>query len=47
MMDCKRVAKLATTALILGSVVLALTACSGGSRVRKPAELVPVTNQFD
>ena len=47
MMDCKRVAKLATTTLILGSVVLALTACSGGSRVRKPAELVPVTNQFD
>lgn len=47
MMDCKRVAKLATTTLILGSVMLALTACSGGSRVRKPAELVPVTNQFD
>ncbi|MEY3224503.1 MAG: hypothetical protein RL565_693 [Pseudomonadota bacterium] len=47
MMDCKLVAKLATTTLILGSVVLALTACSGGSRVRKPAELVPVTNQFD
>lgn len=46
-MDCKRVAKLATTTLILGSVVLALTACSGSSRVRKPAELVPVTNQFD
>lgn len=47
MMDCKRVAKLVTTTLVLGSVVLALTACSGGSRVRKPAELVPVTNQFD
>ena len=47
MMDCKRVAKLASTVLILGSVVLALTACSGGSRVRKPAELVPVSNQFD
>jgi outer membrane protein assembly factor BamB len=47
MMDCKRVAKLASTTLILGSVVLALTACSGGSRVRKPAELVPVSNQFD
>lgn len=47
MMDCKRVAKLATTTFILGSVMLALTACSGGSRVRKPAELVPVTNQFD
>lgn len=47
MMDCKRVAKVATTVLILGSVVLALTACSGSSRVRKPAELVPVSNQFD
>jgi outer membrane protein assembly factor BamB len=47
MMDCKRVAKLASTTLVIGSVVLALTACSGGSRVRKPAELVPVSNQFD
>lgn len=47
MMDCKRVAKLASTVLVLGSVVVALTACSGNSRVRKPAELVPVTNQFD
>jgi outer membrane protein assembly factor BamB len=47
MVDYKRVAKLASTALILGSVVVALAACSGGSRVRKPAELVPVTNQFD
>ena len=47
MMDCKRVAKLASTALVLGSVVAALVACSGGSRVRKPAELVPVSNQFD
>jgi len=47
MMDCKRVAKLASTTLVLGSVVLALVACSGGSRVRKPAELVTVSNQFD
>ena len=47
MMDCKRVAKLASTALLLGSVVAALVACSGSSRVRKPAELVPVSNQFD
>ena len=35
------------TALVLGSLVIALTACSGGSRVRKPAELVTVSNQFD
>ncbi|HAT39275.1 outer membrane protein assembly factor BamB [Polynucleobacter necessarius] len=34
-------------ALVLGSLVLALMACSGSARVRKPAELVPVTNQFD
>jgi outer membrane protein assembly factor BamB len=34
-------------ALVLGSVVIALAACSGGSRVRKPAELVTVSNQFD
>jgi outer membrane protein assembly factor BamB len=47
MVDYKRVAKLASTALILGSAVVALAACSGGSRVRKPAELVPVSNQFD
>ncbi len=26
---------------------MALVACSGSSRVRKPAELTPVTNQFD
>jgi outer membrane protein assembly factor BamB len=47
MVDYKRVAKLASTVLILGSVVVGLTACSGSSRVRKPAELVPVSNQFD
>lgn len=47
MMDCKRVAKLASTALVLGSVVVALVACSGSSRVRKPAELVSVNNQFE
>ncbi|MES2585746.1 MAG: outer membrane protein assembly factor BamB [Pseudomonadota bacterium] len=47
MMDCKRVAKLSSSALVLGLVVAALTACSGGSRVRKPAELVPVSNQFE
>ncbi len=47
MMDCKRIAKLASTALVLGFVVAALVACSGSSRVRKPAELVPVSNQFD
>jgi outer membrane protein assembly factor BamB len=34
-------------ALALGAMVIALTSCSGNSRVRKPAELVTVTNQFD
>jgi outer membrane protein assembly factor BamB len=41
------IAKFATKALIIGSAIAALVACSGGARVRKPAELVPVTNQFD
>ena len=41
------IVKFATKALIIGSAIAALVACSGGARVRKPAELVPVTNQFD
>ncbi len=32
---------------ILGVATVALVACSGSSRVRKPAELTPVANQFD
>lgn len=47
MVDYKRVAKLISTSLILASAVFALAACSGSSRIRKPAELVPVSNQFD
>ena len=43
----KRLSKLVATAVLLGSVTLALVACSGNSRVRKPAELSPVANQFD
>jgi len=35
------------SALVLGAAVIALAACSGSSRVRKPADLVTVTNQFD
>ncbi len=42
-----KIAKFATKALIIGSAIAALVACSGGARVRKPAELLPVTNQFD
>ncbi len=41
------IVKFATKALIIGSAIAALVACSGGARVRKPAELVPVSNQFD
>ena len=47
MMDYKRVVKLATTGLVVCSAIMALLACSGNSRVRKPAELAPVNNQFD
>jgi len=36
-----------SSALIIGIAATALVACSGNSRVRKPAELVPVSNQFD
>jgi outer membrane protein assembly factor BamB len=41
------IVKLATQALIVGFAITTLVACSGGARVRKPAELVPVTNQFE
>jgi len=47
MTQIKRSIKLLSAALIIGSSVLALMACSGGSRVRKPAELTTVTNQFE
>jgi len=47
MTQIKRSIKLLSAALIIGSSVVALMACSGGSRVRKPAELTAVTNQFE
>jgi len=43
----KHLARIASTAILVGVVVAALVACSGSSRVRKPSELVTVTNQFD
>ena len=43
----KRAVKRISSALVIGVVATALVACSGSSRVRKPAELVSVTNQFD
>lgn len=45
--NCKRVLQQLSTGLLIGATVVSLLACSGNSRVRKPAELVPVTNQFD
>jgi outer membrane protein assembly factor BamB len=47
MMDYKRVVKLVTNGLVLCSAITILVACTGNSRVRKPAELVTVSNQFD
>ena len=43
----KLTVKLTSKVLVLGLVGAALVACSGNSRVRKPAELVEVKNQFD
>ena len=45
--EIKRLPMRIGAALVIGSVVIALAACSGSSRVRKPADLVTVTNQFD
>ncbi|MBU3638956.1 MULTISPECIES: outer membrane protein assembly factor BamB [unclassified Polynucleobacter] len=45
--EIKRLPMCLGAALVLGAVVIALAACSGSSRVRKPADLVTVTNQFD
>ena len=43
----KSLAKRTFTSLLLGMLAVALVACSGSSRVRKPAELATVTNQFE
>ncbi|MEA9602320.1 outer membrane protein assembly factor BamB [Polynucleobacter sp. MG-28-Ekke-A2] len=45
--EIKRLPMCLGAALVLGAVVIALAACSGSSRVRKPADLVTVTKQFD
>ncbi|WP_114638411.1 outer membrane protein assembly factor BamB [Polynucleobacter necessarius] len=47
MVSIKRVAKLVGSLITVSVLTTALVACSGSSRVRKPAELVPVKNQFD
>ena len=43
----KCLARVVSTTILLSLVATVLVACSGNSRVRKPNELVTVTNQFD
>ena len=45
--EMKRLPMRIGAALVMGSLAIALLACSGNSRVRKPADLVAVVNQFD
>jgi outer membrane protein assembly factor BamB len=47
MVQTRRIVKSLARSLLISSLAIALVACSGSSRVRKPAELVAVTNQFD
>ena len=47
MVQTRRIVKSLVRSLLISSLAIALVACSGSSRVRKPAELVAVTNQFD
>ena len=46
-MTVKRLTRQLASISILGFLAIALVACSGNSRVRKPAELTPVSNQFE
>lgn len=43
----KRLPRMLCSTLLIGTALLALVACSGNTRVRQPAALVTVTNQFD
>jgi outer membrane protein assembly factor BamB len=43
----KRLPKILCGTLLIGAAALALVACSGNTRVRQPAALVTVNNQFD
>jgi len=47
MISMKQMAKRFASILMLGSLAIALIGCSGSARVRKPAELTPVANQFE
>jgi len=42
-----RIVRVTSATILIGIAAAALVACSGNSRVRKPAELVSVSNQFD
>ena len=46
-LSAKRAMRPAANALVVVALISSLVACSGSSRVRKPAELTPVANQFD
>ena len=46
-LSAKRAMRPAAYALLVIALISSLMACSGSSRVRKPAELTPVANQFD
>lgn len=47
MISMKQITKQFASVTVLGALVIALIGCSGNSRVRKPTELLPVTNQFE
>ncbi len=47
MISMKQITKQFASVTVLGAVMIALIGCSGNSRVRKPTELLPVTNQFE
>jgi len=47
MISMKQITKQFGSVTVLGAVMIALIGCSGNSRVRKPTELLPVTNQFE
>ena len=47
MISMRQMAKQFASILMLGSLAIALIGCSGSARVRKPAELTPVANQFE
>ena len=46
-LSAKRAMRPGAYALVVVALISSLMACSGSSRVRKPAELTPVANQFD